>query len=34
MDCLLKMNHINVIKLREIIDDPKSKKVYLIMDYC
>ena len=34
MDCLLKMNHMNIIKLHEIIDDPKSKKVYLVMDYC
>lgn len=34
MGCLLQMNHLNIIKLHEIIDDPKSKKVYLVMDYC
>lgn len=27
------MSHKNIISLREIIDDPKSRKVYLIMDY-
>jgi len=34
MASLLKMNHKNIIQLREIIDDPKSRKVYLVMDYC
>ena len=34
MACLTKMNHMNIIKLQEIIDDPSSKKVYLVMDYC
>jgi serine/threonine protein kinase len=34
MAVLTKMNHMNIIKLQEIIDDPESKKVYLIMDYC
>ena len=34
MAVLLKMSHMNIIKLHEIIDDPTSKKVYLIMDYC
>lgn len=34
MDCLLKLNHVNIIKLHEIIDDPESKKVYLVMYYC
>ena len=27
------MSHRNIIQLREIIDDPKSRKVYLIMDF-
>ena len=34
MQCLTKLNHKNIIKLKEIIDDPTSKKVYLIMNYC
>ena len=34
MACLLKMQHKNVISLREIIDDPSSEKVYLVMDFC
>ena len=34
MSCLLKLKHKNVIALKEVIDDPKSEKVYLIMDYC
>ena len=33
MKFLTEMKHMNVIKLHEIIDDPQSKKVYLIMDY-
>ena len=33
MNCLTKVDHINVIKLHEIIDDPNTDKVYLIMDY-
>ena len=27
------MQHMNIIKLHEIIDDPASKQVYLLMDY-
>ena len=34
MACLLKMRHKNIIALREIIDDPRSEKVYLVMDFC
>lgn len=33
MQILTKIDHINIIKLHEIIDDPISDKVYLIMDY-
>ena len=33
MKFLTEMKHMNVIKLHEIIDDPQSRKVYLIMDY-
>ena len=33
MQCLTKIDHINIIKLHEIIDDPNTDKVYLIMDY-
>ena len=33
MNCLTKVDHINIIKLHEIIDDPRTDKVYLIMDY-
>lgn len=28
------MCHKNIIKINEIIDDPSSKKVYLIMSLC
>lgn len=28
------LNHRNVIKLKEIIDDPDSEKIYLVEDYC
>ena len=34
MACLTRLNHKNIIKLREIIDDPSSERVYLVMDYC
>ena len=34
MQCLTKLCHKNIIKLNEIIDDPKSKNVYLIMNLC
>ena len=33
MQCLTKIDHINIIKLYEIIDDHNTNKVYLIMDY-
>ena len=33
MSCLTKIDHINIIKLHEVIDDPNTDKVYLIMDY-
>ena len=33
MKFLTSMKHINVIRLHEIINDPDSDKVYLIMDY-
>ena len=28
------MSHKNIIKLKEVIDDPTSRKLYLITDYC
>ena len=34
MACLLKLSHKNIIGLKEIIDDPRSEKVYLVMDFC
>jgi len=33
MDFLVKMNHDNIIKLHEVIDDPESRKVYMVMEY-
>jgi serine/threonine protein kinase len=33
MDFLVKMNHANIIQLHEVIDDPKSKKIYMVMEY-
>ena len=33
MQCLLKIDHINIIKLYEIINDLNTNKIYLIMDY-
>ena len=33
MQCLTEIDHINIIKLYEIIDDPSTEKVYLIMDF-
>jgi len=30
---LMKLSHINIVKLEEVIDDPKNSKIYLIMDY-
>lgn len=28
------MSHKNIIKLKEVIDDPASRKLYLITEYC
>lgn len=28
-----KLNHPNVLQLHEVIDDPKNKKLYMILDY-
>ena len=33
MQILTEIDHVNIIKLHEIIDDHKSGKIYLIMDY-
>ena len=33
MKFLTEMKHMNIIRLHEIINDPESKKVYLVMDY-
>ena len=33
MSILTKIDHINIIKLHEIIDDHNTEKIYLIMDY-
>ena len=30
---LMKLSHINIVKLEEVIDDPQNSKIYLIMDY-
>ena len=30
---LMKLFHINIVKLEEVIDDPQNSKIYLIMDY-
>ncbi|ORX39912.1 kinase-like domain-containing protein [Kockovaella imperatae] len=29
-----KVNHPNVVKMKEIIDDPESSKLFMIMEYC
>ncbi|WVR05210.1 hypothetical protein IAU60_002222 [Kwoniella sp. DSM 27419] len=29
-----KVNHPNVVRMREIIDDPESSKIYMIMEWC
>lgn len=31
---LKKCRHPNVVRLREVIDSPQSKKIYLILEYC
>lgn len=33
MEILKKMSHRNIIKLYEIINDPGSDEIYLVMDY-
>ena len=33
MDVLKSLDHKNVVKLHEIIDDPMKNKVYMVMDY-
>lgn len=33
MAILKKLNHPNIVKLYEIIDDPKHEKLYLITEY-
>ena len=33
LEILKKVVHTHIIKLHEIIDDPQSKKVYIVMDY-
>lgn len=34
MQCLTKLCHKNIIRLNEIIDDPTSRNVYLVMNLC
>jgi len=34
MAVLTRLSHKNIIQLNEIIDDPSSKKVYLVMRLC
>nr|XP_019042288.1 CAMKK/ELM protein kinase [Kwoniella bestiolae CBS 10118]OCF21218.1 CAMKK/ELM protein kinase [Kwoniella bestiolae CBS 10118] len=29
-----KVNHANVVRMKEIIDDPESSKIYMIMEWC
>ena len=29
-----KVNHPNVVRMKEIIDDPDSSKLFMIMEYC
>ena len=33
MDILKQLVHTNIVKLHEIIDDPKDENLYLVMDY-
>lgn len=33
MEILKQLNHVNIVRLIEIIDDPKSENLYLVMDY-
>ena len=34
IDILQEFNHLNIIKLHEVIDDEKDDKLYLVIDYC
>ena len=34
MRVMKQLNHENVITLHEVIDDPDSEKIYLVIDYC
>lgn len=29
-----KVNHPNVVRMKEIIDDPESSKLFMILEYC
>ena len=31
---LKELNHPNIIKLHEVIDDERDDKLYLVLDYC
>jgi len=33
MNILMKLCHINIVRLHEVIDDPSSMKIFLVMDY-
>ena len=33
MEIMKQIDHPNLVRLHEIIDDPKNKKIYLVMDY-
>ena len=33
LDILKTLAHKHIVKLHEIIDDPASKKIYILMDY-
>ena len=33
LEILKQLVHTNIVKLHEIIDDPKSENLYLVMDY-
>ena len=34
IEIMKKLNHVNVVRLHEVINDEKSEKIYLIIDYC
>ena len=33
MEIMKQIDHPNLVRLHEIIDDPQNKKIYLVMDY-